>query len=69
MVYIRNAIAQHRGAGELRRIPIPRTPLNKGKKVNKGKKEDRSCYCAPALYKLAVFGSTRPYEGVDVYPR
>jgi hypothetical protein len=29
---------------ELRRTPLPRIP------VNKGKKKGRSCYCAPALF-------------------
>jgi hypothetical protein len=30
--YIRNAIAQEGGAGELLRIHLPRTPVNKGKR-------------------------------------
>ena len=50
-----------RRRGEVLRIHLPRTP------VNKGKRKGRSCY-APALYYLAVFGSARPHEGVDVYP-
>jgi hypothetical protein len=48
---------------------LPRMHLP-GPSMNKGKKEGGPRLLkTPALYYLAVLGSARPHERVDVYPR
>jgi hypothetical protein len=47
----------HNAGGELRRIPLPRTPVNKGKKKGRGCSKPRP-FLLPANF-FASYGATR----------